>query len=221
MKLVKLFTILLISAGILGSCNWNRTAQGGAAGTAAGGAVGAAIGRASGNTAAGAIFGAAVGGVAGASIGAYMDRQAEEMRRDMEGAEVERVGEGIKITFDSGILFGVDQSELKDEAKQNIEELAKIVQKYDDTEILIEGHTDNTGRSEYNHELSERRAKAVADYAESLGVDRGRMQKVGYGEEQPLEDNDSVAGRAANRRVEVAIYANKKLQREAKRGNLD
>jgi outer membrane protein OmpA-like peptidoglycan-associated protein len=222
MKTIKFSFILFLSLLIMASCaKWSRTAQGGAAGAAAGGAVGAAIGKATGNTAAGAIFGAAVGGVAGASIGAYMDRQAAEMERDLENARVERVGEGIKITFDSGILFDIDSEELKPAAKENITKLSEILNKYEDTNILIEGHTDVTGPEDHNQKLSERRAASVADYAKSIGVDRGRITTVGYGENQPIADNDTEAGRRENRRVEVAIFANKKLQRAAERGELD
>lgn len=222
MKTIKLSFLVIISMLVIASCgNWSRTAKGGAGGAAAGGAVGAAIGKATGNTAAGAIFGAAVGGVAGASIGAYMDRQAAEIERDLENARVERVSEGIKITFDSGILFDVDSDELKPAAKENIASLAETLKKYEDTNILIEGHTDVTGPEEHNQRLSERRAASVADYAKSIGVDGGRISTVGYGENQPLAENDTEAGRRENRRVEVAIFANKKLQRAAERGDLE
>ncbi|CAN5538847.1 OmpA family protein [soil metagenome] len=222
MKSIKLSFIIILSMLIMASCGrWSRTAQGGAAGAAAGGAVGAAIGKATGNTAAGAIFGAAVGGVAGASIGAYMDRQAAEIERDLENARIERIGEGIKITFDSGILFDIDSDELKSAAKENITNLSEILNKYEDTNILIEGHTDVTGPEDHNQKLSERRAASVADYAKSIGVDNNRITTVGYGENQPIADNDTDAGRRENRRVEVAIFANKELQRAAERGELE
>lgn len=222
MKSIKLAFVFLLSICVMSSCsNWSKTAKGGAIGTAGGAAVGAGIGKLAGNTAVGAIMGAAIGGVAGASIGAYMDRQAEEMREDLEGAEIERVGEGIKITFDSGILFDVDESDLRPVATENINELSEIVKKYEDTNILIEGHTDDTGAEEYNQTLSEQRAGSVASYLNSLGVDNSRIQTVGYGEMQPIAENTSASGRQDNRRVEVAIFANKKLQKAAKRGDLD
>lgn len=222
MKSVKLVFVLLLSVFVIAGCSeWSKTAKGGAIGTAGGAAVGAGIGKLAGNTAVGAIMGAAIGGVAGASIGAYMDRQAEEMREDLEGAEIERVGEGIKITFDSGILFDVDKSDLKTAARENINELSETLKKYEDTNILIEGHTDNTGAEEYNQTLSEKRAQSVADYLNSLGIDNARVQTVGYGEMQPIADNTTASGRQDNRRVELAIFANKKLQRAAKRGDLD
>ncbi|MGK7393422.1 MAG: OmpA family protein [Candidatus Cyclobacteriaceae bacterium M3_2C_046] len=223
--IVKFLTYSLIisftAASISGCKSWSNTAKGGAIGAAGGAAAGAAIGKAAGNTAAGAIFGAAVGGVAGAAIGAYMDKQANELEEDLEGAKVERIGEGIKITFDSGILFGFDKSDLTAASRENIQELAQILKKYDDTNVLIEGHTDSKGSEEYNQNLSERRAESVADYVTNLGVDASRLITVGYGEAQPVAANDSEAGRAENRRVELAIYANEKLKRAAKRGQLD
>lgn len=213
---------MVLSVCVISSCsNWSKTAKGGAIGTAGGAAVGAGVGKLAGNTAVGAIMGAAIGGVAGATIGAYMDKQADEMRQDLEGAQIERVGEGIKITFDSGILFDVDKSDLKSVAQQNIRELSETLKKYEDTNILIEGHTDDTGAETYNQALSERRAKSVADYLNSLGVQNSRITTTGYGEQQPIADNTTVQGREQNRRVEIAIFANKKLQRAAKRGDLD
>ncbi|MGB3181070.1 MAG: OmpA family protein [Cyclobacteriaceae bacterium] len=206
----------------MGSCsNWSKTAKGGAYGAAGGAAAGAAIGKAAGNTAAGAILGAAIGGVAGSAIGAYMDKQAEELEEDLEGATVERVGEGIKITFDSGILFDVDKSALTPNAEANIRELAETLKKYDDTNILVEGHTDATGSDSYNMNLSERRAESVMSYAASIGVDRSRFQIKGYGETQPVATNDSETGRQQNRRVEVAIFANEELKEAAREGDLD
>ena len=136
-------------------CGTSKAFRGGAIGAAAGGIIGGIIGKQSGHTATGAIIGAAIGGTAGALIGNYMDKQAEEMQQDLKGAKVERVGEGIKITFDSGILFEVNKSDLQTPAKSNIENLAKILNKYDDTNILIEGHTDSTGTLEHNQLLSE------------------------------------------------------------------
>lgn len=222
MRTIKITFTLLLSVLIMSSCGkWSKTAKGGVAGAAAGGAVGAVVGKATGNTAAGAIMGAAIGGVAGASIGAYMDKQAEEMRRDLKNAKVERVGEGIKITFDSGILFDVNSDNLKPQATENINELATILKKYEDTNILIEGHTDSSGPDDHNQTLSEKRAASVADYAKNIGVDGNRITTVGYGENQPVAENESAAGKAENRRVEVAIYANKKLQKAAKRGDLE
>lgn len=220
MRTLKFSLSIVLILFVTGSCNWSRTAKGGAIGAGVGGVVGGVIGYKAGNTAVGAIIGAAVGGAAGAAIGRYMDKQAKEIQEDLKNAKVERVGEGIKITFDSGILFNVNSYQLKPEAKRNIEDLAKTLQKYEDTNILVEGHTDNTGTDEYNQTLSEKRAEAVSNYAKSLGVSGSRFSTVGYGESQPIADNATIAGKQDNRRVEIAIYANEKLKRAAKRGDI-
>jgi outer membrane protein OmpA-like peptidoglycan-associated protein len=179
--------------------------------------VGAVIGKAAGNTAAGAILGAAVGGIAGTIIGDYMDRQAAEMQRDLEGARIERVGEGIKITFGSGLLFDVDRADLRPEAQTQLVKLTTILQKYDDTNVLVEGHTDATGTEQYNMDLSLRRSSSVATFLAVQGVERGRLSAVGYGEVQPIASNETADGRQQNRRVEVAIWANDDLKAAAKR----
>ena len=207
--------VFLMILAVSYSCNSSKTLRGGAIGAGAGGILGGIIGSKSDNTATGAIIGAAVGGTAGALIGKYMDKQAEELRRDLDGAKVERIGEGIKITFDSGILFGFDSSELTSASKVNISELAKTLKKYEDTEILIEGHTDSQGTEEYNQELSERRTASVSSQLKNLEVSGSRISEVGYGEMQPVADNSTKEGRSQNRRVEVAIYANNKLKKAA------
>lgn len=210
----------MCSAVINTGCNWNKTAKGGAIGAGSGAVIGGAIGSRSGNTIEGAIIGAAIGGAAGAGIGRYMDKQAEELQKDLENATVERVGEGIRITFNSGLLFDVNSHQLKAEAKRNLDDMARVVKKYDDTNILIEGHTDDTGDDASNDQLSERRANSVSHYLTSLGVDKGRMSTIGYGEKQPVADNKTDAGKQQNRRVEVAITANKKLQKAAEKGDI-
>ena len=204
----------------LPGCGTSKAVQGGAAGAVGGGVIGGIIGRLAGNTATGVIIGAAVGGTAGVLIGARMDRQAEEMQRDLENATVERVGEGIKITFDSGILFDVDSAILQAESKENIERLVTILNKYDDTDIVIEGDTDSTGSEEYNQDLSERRAESVALYSVELGVDAGRLQIIGLGETNPVAPNDTLEGRQKNRRVDIAIFANEELKKAARSGDL-
>lgn len=227
MELSRYGLIITLCLGLVAvstnSCkNWSKTAQGGSIGAGAGALAGAVIGEVTGdNTVKGAIIGAAVGGAAGAAIGNYMDRQAREMRKDLENAEVERVGEGIKITFDSGILFEVDSYNLQEPAKENIAELSEILKKYDDTNILFGGHTDNTGSEKYNQELSEKRGKSVAEYTSFLDVDAKRMTIIGYGETEPIVSNETAAGRQQNRRVEIAIYANDELKEAAKNGELD
>jgi len=211
---IVLGTLLIALVGCAGMSNQDK---GVLIGAGSGAAIGGVIGSSSGNTAVGAIIGAAVGGLAGGLIGDYMDDQAEEIQRDLEGATVERIGEGIKITFDSGILFDVNESTLHPEAEANLAQLATILNKYDDTEILIEGHTDATGSADYNLNLSRNRAGSVARYLESAQVIPTRFTIMGYGEEQPVADNTTPEGRAANRRVELAIMANDKLKKEAQR----
>jgi outer membrane protein OmpA-like peptidoglycan-associated protein len=189
--------------------------KGTAIGAGSGAVIGGIIGRNSDNTAVGAIIGATVGGAAGALIGRHMDKQAEELKKDLEGATVERVGEGIKITFDSGLMFGFDSFNLTSATKENLSDLANTLNKYDDTNILIEGHTDKTGADDYNMNLSVKRSKAVAGYLEQQNVKNSRITTQGYGESQPISEVDS-----ENRRVEVAIFANKKMQRAAEKGEL-
>jgi outer membrane protein OmpA-like peptidoglycan-associated protein len=174
-----LLVCVLCSLLLLQCAGWNRTIAGGAIGAGAGGLIGGIIGKQAGNTAAGAIIGAAIGGTAGAAIGRYMDRQAEEIKKDIKGAQVERVGEGIKITFDSGILFDVGSDQLKPAAVQNTTELARILNKYEDTNILIEGHTDSTGSEDMNMRLSERRAESVSRQLKSEAVGGSRLTTVG------------------------------------------
>jgi outer membrane protein OmpA-like peptidoglycan-associated protein len=215
----KIFIGLLILSFItvsMGCAEWNRTQKGAAIGAGAGGAVGGLIGHATGSTVAGILIGAVVGGVAGGFIGNYMDKQAAEIERDIAGAKVERVGEGIKITFSSGILFDVDKSDLKDNSKTELAELSTILNKYADTNIMLAGHTDSTGSDEYNLGLSQRRAQSVADYLLTRNVDPARFTVKGFGKSDPVASNDTADGRAQNRRVEVAIWANEKLKKVAR-----
>ncbi|WP_128544617.1 OmpA family protein [Larkinella soli] len=231
LKLLKVRTVTIalavsvLAVDMLSGCKTvrnktNRTQRGALIGAGAGAVAGGLIGKRSGNTAIGAILGATVGGAAGALIGRRMDKQAEELRRGLENARVERVGEGIKITFDSDLLFDVDKSDLKSTNRENLARLAETLKKYEDTEVLIEGHADNTGSDSYNMKLSERRAKAVARILQSQGVKNNRLIEKGYGESQPIADNNNTNGRQQNRRVEVAIYANDKLKKAAERGDL-
>ena len=210
-------SIMLISFmfAVIG-CGMSRTQKGAVIGTTSGAAVGAAIGNKAGNTALGAILGAAIGGAAGTYIGHYMDKQAEEIEQDIEGARVERVGEGIKITFDSGILFDIDKASLRPAAIKNLNELATILNKYENTNVLIEGHTDAMGPEEYNLDLSNKRAQSVANQLAANKVDPTRFTIMGYGESQPVATNETVEGRQANRRVDIAIMANEKLKNVAK-----
>ncbi|MDD8030590.1 MAG: OmpA family protein [Acidobacteriota bacterium] len=212
-----LLIILAFSLAIMSiNCaSWSKTAKGATAGAAGGAVVGAVVGKVAGDTLIGAITGAAIGGAAGAYIGRQMDKQAEEMRRDLEGAKIDRIGEGIKITFDSGLLFDVDKYELRPESKENLIKLATILNKYPDTNIIIEGHTDSTGSHAYNMTLSENRAKAVAAYLATQNVQSSRFTVVGYGPDQPIASNDTPEGRQLNRRVDIGIIANEKLKKAA------
>ena len=220
-NLTTILGVMTIVIGqILSGCNASNTTKGGAIGAGVGGAIGGAIGHKSDNTVVGAIIGATVGGAAGALIGRQMDKQAEELRRDLEGATVERVGEGILITFNSGLVFDTDSYNLRETTKNNLADLSATLKKYDDTNILIEGHTDNTGEQTYNQKLSENRADAVESFLVQQGIKDSRVTTKGYGENQPLDSNDSETGRQKNRRVEVAIYANKEMKKAAKNGQL-
>jgi outer membrane protein OmpA-like peptidoglycan-associated protein len=222
MKTFSAILIVVLAASIFFmGCGASDTVKGGLIGGGAGAVIGGLIGKAAGNTAVGAIIGAAVGGTAGALIGHYMDKQAEEMQNDIKNAKIERVGEGIKITFDSGILFQTGKSDLQPAAKDNITSLAKILNKYPDTNILIEGHTDSTGSLSLNQKLSEQRAASVSSFAAGLGVASSRISTVGYGPTQPVASNATADGRLANRRVEVAIFANDKLKAAAEKGQVN
>lgn len=216
-----LTSLILVMFLFLGACkNMNKAQKGTYVGAAGGAAAGAAIGKAAGNTAMGAILGAAIGGAAGYGIGRYMDKQAAELEKDLEGAQIERVGEGIKITFRDGIQFALNSAVLSETSKTNLKDLAVTLKKYDDTNILIEGHTDISGTREHNMALSERRAESVAAYLQELAVPRKRITTEGYGPDQPVADNESDFGRQQNRRVEVAIFANEKLKKKAEKGKL-
>lgn len=208
--------VIVISALLVvsfwGCGSWKKRDKGALIGAGAGAVIGGVIGNKAGNTAVGAILGAVVGGAAGAYIGNYMDKQAEEIERDLEGARVERVGEGIKITFESGILFDVNSSSLRPEARANLGKLATILNKYEDTEVLVEGHTDSTGPYDHNLDLSMRRSQSVANYMTGLAVMANRFRIMGYGEDQPIASNETTVGRQTNRRVEIAIFANDKLK---------
>lgn len=155
----------------------------------------------------GAIIGAAVGGTVGAIIGHQMDQQAKELKQNIPGATVERVGEGIEVTFQSGLLFDFDSDRVRAEAAQNLRNLASSLDKYPNTDLLIVGHTDSVGTDTYNQALSERRAQSTANYLASQGVAVGRLRTAGRGESEPVASNATDAGRQQNRRVEVAIYA--------------
>lgn len=214
-RAVFLSLAVLAGSGALGCA---RNAQRGLVIGAAGGAVlGGVIGKVSGSTAKGAIIGAVVGGAAGAIIGDQMDRQAAELKQNIPGARVERVGEGIQVTFESGLLYDFDSDVVKPQARSNLQSLAQSLDKYPGSDLLILGHTDSVGTADYNKRLSVRRADAAAEYLISQGVARSRIATGGLGEEEPIESNATAEGRSRNRRVEVAIYASKELREKAQR----
>ncbi len=209
--------VMLMAIFIHPACNTSNRTKGAVIGATAGAATGAILGKK--NKAVAIILGAAIGGVAGGLIGDYMDKQAEKIRQDLDGAKVERVGEGILITFDSGILFDHDSYALKSSTRENLNELTPTLMKYDDTDLQVLGHTDNTGTDEYNQSLSVKRASSVDTYLTGQGVAGSRISTTGYGEADPIATNETEEGRQQNRRVEVVIVANKKLQRAAKNGD--
>ncbi len=211
--------IMFACAALLfsGCSSLNKTQKGGAVGVAAGGAMGAVIGRASGNTAMGAIIGATVGGAAGAVIGNQMDKQAEEIKKTVPDANVERVGEGIVVEFSSAVLFGFDKSSLSAEAKESLIKLKKVLSTYPETDIEIQGHTDSKGSDEYNMNLSIKRAATVSDYLRNNGISTNRISIKGFGESEPKYTNKTKSGQDKNRRVEFLIAANEKMKADAEK----
>jgi len=221
-KILTIGLIIAFALAIMNCASMTGREKGTTVGATAGGVIGGIIGKKTGNTAVGAILGAAIGGTAGLWIGDYMDKQAEDLNKDLgEGATIERVGEGIRVTFDSGILFEFNKSDLSAESKQSLTKFAETVNKYEDTKIILEGHTDSVGSEEYNLQLSEKRAKAVADFVKNLAVGGERLSEIGYGELQPIADNNTAEGRQLNRRVEIAIFANEELKAKAKEATSD
>jgi outer membrane protein OmpA-like peptidoglycan-associated protein len=202
---------LMASAGLLGCASMNAKTKGAIIGAGAGGVLGGVIGKQSGSTTKGAIIGAVVGGAAGAIIGHQMDQQAKELEQNIPGARVERVGEGIQVTFDSGLLFAFDSDKIQSAARSNLDALAGSLIKYPKSDLLIVGHTDATGTEDYNQGLSERRATSAGRYLLSKGVGRD-IQTLGLGETEPVASNENDEGQRLNRRVEIAIYASKDLK---------
>ncbi len=207
----------LVLAMSTGCASLSKKEEGAIIGAGAGAVIGGAIGKYNGSTAKGAIIGAVVGGAAGAIIGHQMDQQAKELKQNIPGAVVERVGEGIQVTFESGLLYDFDSDVVKGSAQSNLKTLANSLEQYPKSNLLIVGHTDSVGTNAYNEDLSRRRAAAAAAYLVSQGVASARVQTMGLGETEPVTANATDAGRAKNRRVEVAIYANAEMVAEARR----
>jgi outer membrane protein OmpA-like peptidoglycan-associated protein len=219
MKKLQMSVIVVACAAMLfsGCSSMNKTQKGGAVGVAAGGAMGAVIGKASGNTALGAIIGATVGGATGAVIGHQMDKQAEEIKKTVPDAKVERVGEGIVVEFNSNVLFGFDKSGLSTDAKTNLNKLVTVLNSYPETNIEVQGHTDSKGSEAYNMDLSMKRASAVVGYLNTKGINYRRSSLRGFGETAPKYDNTTADGRSQNRRVEFLITANEKMKADAEK----
>jgi outer membrane protein OmpA-like peptidoglycan-associated protein len=190
--------------------------QGAVIGATGGAVVGGVIGHATGSTARGAIIGAAVGGAAGAIIGHQMDQKAKEIQAKVPGAIVTREGEGLVVTFASGLLFDFDSERLRAESRRNLDSLATSLASFGDSKLLLVGHTDSVGTASYNLDLSQRRAGAVADYLISRGVPAARLATSGRGETDPVAPNDTDADRQLNRRVEVVVTAGDKMKAQAK-----
>lgn len=210
-----LLLAVLASSTVSGCASMSQKEKGAVIGATAGGVAGGVIGRNNGSTAKGAILGAAVGGAIGAVIGHQMDQQAKKIEQQVAGATVERVGEGIQVTFASGLLFDFDSDKIRSEAAANLRSLAQSLTEYPKSDLLIVGHTDAVGDDSYNQALSERRARATADYLVSQGIARSRLRTSGRGELELIANADD----QKNRRVEVAIYASDAYKAELKKGN--
>lgn len=211
-------TAALGSVGLSACASMNSKERGAVIGATTGAAVGGVIGNnTGGSTARGAIIGAVLGGAAGAVIGHQMDQQAKEIDQSVTGADVERVGEGIQVTFDSGLLFDFDSDVVRAAAAENLRELARNLNKYGNSSLLIVGHTDSQGDDSYNQGLSYRRANAASAYLQSQGVPASRIRTSGRGELEPKSSNASDSGRQQNRRVEVAIYASEAYREQVRR----
>lgn len=213
---------VFLSAAIFTGCtsikNANNTQKGAGIGVAAGAIVGGLIGHSAGNAAVGAVIGAAVGGGTGAIIGNKMDKQARQISEAVPGAEVERVGEGIRLVLkEDAVRFNVNKSTLTDQARTNLDKLVPVFKDYPDTNIEIFGYTDITGTAEYNLKLSRERAETVKNYLATKGLQSSRMKTNGLGVADPIATNDTEEGRSQNRRVEFAITANQKMTEEAQK----
>ena len=223
---------LLLSAmlmfGITGCDSMNNATKGGLIGAGGGGALGAGIGALIGKgkgAAIGGAIGAVAGGVAGTLIGKKMDKQARELR-EIAGAQVDTVTdvngfEGIKVTFDNGILFGFNSSKLGNDAKASLNKFANSLLNNPQTDVQIYGHTDNVGTRAANEKVSAARATEVMNYLTNAGVSKSRLTSRGLAYDYPVASNDTEAGRAQNRRVEIYITANEEMVKAAQDGTLE
>jgi len=229
-KLIKrislLAFIMVFMAGVTGceaTKNANNKQKGAVIGVAGGAILGAIIGNnvgKGGNGELGAVIGGVVGGAAGVLIGSKMDKQAQKIEEEIPGAEVERVDDGIVITFDenSGVFFDTNKYNVNSKSQETLNALSGILIEYPDTNVIVVGHTDSTGSDEYNLTLSKNRANAVTNYfTQSKGLNPSRFTTNWFGETQPLHDNGTAEGRAKNRRVNIVIVPNEKMVNDAKK----
>jgi len=225
-KIAIVLSLILISGSIFTSCesvkNTNNTQRGAAVGAVGGAVLGGVLGNnigKGGNGALGAVLGGVVGGVAGGVIGNKMDKQAREIDTALPGAEVVRVGEGIKLVLgENSVRFDTNKSTLTAGAKANLDKLVKVFNEYPDTNITIYGYTDSTGTPEYNLKLSGERAASVRSYLINKGLKSTRFSTTGMGIADPVATNETPEGRSQNRRVEFAITANEKMVQDAQNG---
>jgi outer membrane protein OmpA-like peptidoglycan-associated protein len=215
-------TIIISVSGCKAIQNANNKQKGGVIGAAGGAVLGAIIGNnvgKGGNGELGAVIGGVVGGTAGVLIGNKMDKQAQEIENEIPGAVVERVDDGIVVTFDenSGVFFDTEKYNINAKSQATLNKLAGVFQDYPDTNILVVGHTDSSGADAYNMTLSKNRAYAVTNYLKNNNVSGGRLTTNWFGETQPKHDNSTAAGRAKNRRVNIAILPNDKMVNDAKK----
>ena len=214
-----MFLLATLFAGCNSVKNANNTQKGAGIGAGAGALIGAIIGNNSKiGTAGGALIGAAVGGGTGALIGNKMDKQAREIDQALPGADVERVGEGIRLVLnENAVRFDTGKATLTSAAKANLNKLVPVFKEYADTNIEIYGYTDSTGSAEFNLTLSQKRAESVKNYLASNGLISSRFKITGLGIADPIASNDTAEGRSQNRRVEFAILANDKMVQDAKK----
>jgi outer membrane protein OmpA-like peptidoglycan-associated protein len=188
----------------------DKTKKGAVIGGVAGAIAGAIIhnNRGSGNAKRGVVVGGVVGAATGAIVGAMMDKQ-ERALRQIDGIDVARTSEDeLKVTVRNEILFDFNSASLRGSSRDELREMADVFNKYNDTTIVVAGHTDSVGSTSYNQRLSNRRASTVANYLEDIGVRGSRLDAVGYGESRPKSSNSSASGRQQNRRVELYVRAN-------------
>jgi len=220
LKMINMKNFILVFASILvlaGCSSMNKQQKGTAIGAAGGAALGALVTKGS---IWGILAGAAIGGAAGNLIGKKMDAQAKELTQAVPTAQVERVGEGINMTFESGLMFKINSAEINESYKDDLTSATAVFAKYPETNLIIEGHTDDTGKDEFNMALSEKRAKAVSEFLKSKGIAASRITEKWYGEAQPKYPNDTEENRVKNRRVEIAVIANDEMKQKANEGKL-